>query len=486
MRRFTLILLSVITYALAAVAQTKVVNVEEPGTLCDLLTDEERLTVKELTVTGTVNYEDMPIIRVMCGYDGKKEEPGVCEKLDLSKATVITMDDYGSEVEDVIGINELANCHALKTLILPDDLKEYYNRGLAYNTNLTSIQIAEDNQYFTADGCALYNKDKSSLCVLTAAAEGTYTIPQNMKNIYSAAFLGCDKITAYEVEEGNTVFASAGGALLKADELFLVPEGVTGFFNIPEGVTSISSNAFNASKVEGVGIPSTLTEIGQSDFYGATELKTFTVAEGNSHYVAKGAYLIDKSTEKIILLGAPGLSGEVTLPEGITGVNNYAFAECNKIEKLIVPEGVTDIYDFAFGSCTALTYLSLPSTLKTLTHQCFINCRNLMDVYIYATEIPQSNGSPSFYGGAYGCTLWVPQGTLEAYKNDKACGFMWFSIQTGNTIKEMGSSGMTSASTAQDAPVEVARYTLDGRRITTPTRGINIVKMSDGTVKKSF
>ena len=31
---------------------------------------------------------------------------------------------------------------------------------------------------------------------------------------------------------------------------------------------------------------------------------------------------------------------------------------------------------------------------------------------------------------------------------------------------------------------EVARYTLDGQRITTPQKGMNIVRYSDGTVKK--
>ena len=31
---------------------------------------------------------------------------------------------------------------------------------------------------------------------------------------------------------------------------------------------------------------------------------------------------------------------------------------------------------------------------------------------------------------------------------------------------------------------EIARFTIDGKRINQPQRGINIVKYSDGTVKK--
>ena len=44
-------------------------------------------------------------------------------------------------------------------------------------------------------------------------------------------------------------------------------------------------------------------------------------------------------------------------------------------------------------------------------------------------------------------------------------------------------TGIENIGTEEEA-AEVARYTIDGRRITTPQSGINIVKYSDGTVKK--
>lgn len=43
--------------------------------------------------------------------------------------------------------------------------------------------------------------------------------------------------------------------------------------------------------------------------------------------------------------------------------------------------------------------------------------------------------------------------------------------------------GVVSVSNAQNA-TEQARYDMNGRRLTAPTKGLNIVKMSDGTVKK--
>lgn len=45
-------------------------------------------------------------------------------------------------------------------------------------------------------------------------------------------------------------------------------------------------------------------------------------------------------------------------------------------------------------------------------------------------------------------------------------------------------AGVNGVESSMDEPVEVARYSLDGRLLSEPERGVNIVKMSDGTVRK--
>ena len=51
-------------------------------------------------------------------------------------------------------------------------------------------------------------------------------------------------------------------------------------------------------------------------------------------------------------------------------------------------------------------------------------------------------------------------------------------------ISEFNTTGISSVSEGTRTAVEAERYTLDGRRITTPQKGINIVKYSDGRVSK--
>ena len=52
------------------------------------------------------------------------------------------------------------------------------------------------------------------------------------------------------------------------------------------------------------------------------------------------------------------------------------------------------------------------------------------------------------------------------------------------TISEPNTTAISSLSQREGQVVETARYTLDGRRITTPQKGVNIVKYSDGRVSK--
>ena len=50
-------------------------------------------------------------------------------------------------------------------------------------------------------------------------------------------------------------------------------------------------------------------------------------------------------------------------------------------------------------------------------------------------------------------------------------------------IVEFGATGINKTTTSTDVE-EVARYSVNGQRLSVPTKGLNIVKYSDGSVKK--
>ena len=53
-------------------------------------------------------------------------------------------------------------------------------------------------------------------------------------------------------------------------------------------------------------------------------------------------------------------------------------------------------------------------------------------------------------------------------------------------ISEPKITGIAPLQQEQGSTVEIARYTLDGRRISTPQIGVNLVKYSDGSVRKEM
>ena len=74
---------------------------------------------------------------------------------------------------------------------------------------------------------------------------------------------------------------------------------------------------------------------------------------------------------------------------------------------------------------------------------------------------------------------------ISSRKND--WGFYNFgnSKTITKTIKVINSTGIGQISNNKDVK-EVSRYSINGQRLTAPTKGLNIVEYSDGSVRKEI
>ena len=96
-------------------------------------------------------------------------------------------------------------------------------------------------------------------------------------------------------------------------------------------------------------------------------------------------------------------------------------------------------------------------------------------IFVYAEKVPKI-GSNEFVGvDAKKCILYVPMGTYDDY---------WLSdFGYFENIVEFDATGIDKTTTSTDVE-EVGRYSVNGQRLSAPTKGLNIVKYSDGSVKK--
>ena len=157
-------------------------------------------------------------------------------------------------------------------------------------------------------------------------------------------------------------------------------------------------------------------------------------------------------------------------------IGEYAFKGCSGLTSLNLPAGITSIGDQAFDGCSGLTSLTLPAGITSIGSAAFWGCSGLTSIYVCAEKVPEI-GSNVFVGvGAKKCTLYVPMGTRADYR---LAGFGEYF----ENIVEFDATGIDKTTTSTDVE-EVARYSVNGQRLSAPTKGLNIVKYSDGSVKK--
>ena len=156
-------------------------------------------------------------------------------------------------------------------------------------------------------------------------------------------------------------------------------------------------------------------------------------------------------------------------------IGDLAFEGCSGLTSLTLPSGLTEIGSCTFRGCSGLTSLTLPSGVTKIGFSAFEGCSGLTSIYVYTEKLPDM-GRDVFDGcDAKKCTVYVPKGTYDDYWLSE---FGYF-----ENIVEFDPTGINNVITSNDAK-ELSRYSLNGQRLSSPAKGLNIVKYSDGSVKK--
>ena len=280
------------------------------------------------------------------------------------------------------------------------------------------------------------------------------TLPAGITSIGRSAFVGCSGLMSLTLPTGIT---SIG------EYAFEGCSGLTSL-TLPAGITSIGEYAFDkCSGLTSLTIPVGITSISNGAFMGCSGLTSLTLHAGiTSIGISAFAY-------------CSGLTS-LTLPAGITSISNGAFKGCSGLTSLTLPAGITSIGDVAFSGCSGLTSLILPASITSIGSYAFSSCSGLTSIYVYPDIVPKM-GSDVFYDvDKKNCTLYVPQGT----ETDYFLADVWGDFEN---IVEYDPTGIDKTTTSTDVE-EVSRYSVNGQRLVGPTKGLNIVKYSDGSVKK--
>ena len=214
------------------------------------------------------------------------------------------------------------------------------------------------------------------------------TLPSTIQTIDASAFQGCINLTKFVVPADNqyfTVDESKPAILLSKDKSKLISyPSATDEYIIPNNITSLAEYAFgDATNLTSVIIHANLTDIPSNAFYGACYLETFDVNASNQFYSTADNKQILLSKNKTELISWPYAYEDITIPESVTKIADYALAETGITS--VVLNNVQEIGDYAFYCClgyqnTDFTSLTIPSSVTKIGKYAFYSCEKLTSV----------------------------------------------------------------------------------------------------------
>ena len=87
---------------------------------------------------------------------------------------------------------------------------------------------------------------------------------------------------------------------------------------------------------------------------------------------------------------------EIIIPDGVICIEDEAFRDCEKLERVAIPDGVTHIGEGAFYGCEKLTALRLPDSILSIGEMAFSETalssvslpKNVQDIGLRAFDCP--------------------------------------------------------------------------------------------------
>lgn len=312
-------------------------------------------------------------------------------------------------------------------------------------------------QTVTKDGlCFLIYGDRAAVATPEDQDLESCEIPQYVEcdgqqhlvdSICDNAFKDCGSLTA--VAMPTTVTKWGVGLFQDCESLVSV--------NIPDSVTTLESTFDGCASLASVTIPNTVKSL-ESAFMGCASLSSVAIPSS-------------VTSLDYAFYGCTSLSS-VTVPSGVESLT-WTFAGCTNLTSVTLPSTATTL-DCTFYGCASLSSVTIPSAVASLV--CALDeCPSMSALYMLPTTVPYWEGwDTAIYSS---CKVYVPQGCLDDYKSAEG----WSDFYD---IQEFETTGVGHAASGVDGAKAKAWYGLNGQALNAPAKGVNIVRMSDGSTRK--
>ena len=348
-----------------------VVHVEKKGELASCIKDTKMSEndITNLKIIGELDESDFQYMR---------EKFSRLSSLNLSESEV-----YENDVRGVIPANALSGKDRLTHIVFPKYLKVIGSCAFTRCGLIGDLIIPEGVTHIGT------NNDTDSAFpghwgggdgVFTECMSlvGSLTLPSTLEFIESGAFCRTSLSGELIIPENVRFIGSIAFDSTKFTGALSLPEGLeeigtgafyrvplSGTLSIPQGITNIRTQTFSGGKYTSVTFPEGLIAIGDeafihSDIRGELMLPSSLKRLGNRAFeeCKISSIIFPKSLSYMgdgCFASNSRLSGSLTIPDGLTAINNSTFADCTLLDEIIIGENITKIEGDAFGRCYNLT-----------------------------------------------------------------------------------------------------------------------------------
>lgn len=305
-----------------------------------------------------------------------------------SQTGILTIPDrYKDLPVTAIGNNAFENCK-ITGIVIGDNIKSIGSEAFYGCLRLNSVRLGKcvksigSDAFYSVSGCSVYISDLEAWLNISFFDESAN--PANQGRLY----LNDTRVTELIIPEGVTEISKYA---------FFGCKGLT-VVSIPDSVETIGKNAFSSTEIKEVVLGNGVKRINSYAFSNMLYLETVTFGE-NIELIENYAFNGDNNLNKVYIndlsswlklkfssfynnplsygasLYCDGtLVENLTIPEGITEINDYAFYGCQSINSVSFPASIKIIGSHAFDSCTNLKDISLSSVLEYVGIDVFLNC----------------------------------------------------------------------------------------------------------------
>lgn len=355
------------------------------------------------------------------------------ENLDLSTSNIENIQSYA-----------FSECTSLSSVKFPSSLRQIYGNAFSQNSALQAVTFN--------DGLDGIGGSAFSNTGLT-----TVTLPNSLTYLGSSAFSSCKDLASISIGTGITEIPyncfSGCNALTSVD--------------LPEHVTSIGGGAYSyCNGLVSITLPSSIQAVGASAFASCSNLEEVVIPD-NVTTLGEKAFQYDKKLK------------HVQIGKGVATLEKDLFNSCESLSSVELSEGLTAVKAFVFQYCSSLKTVTFPSTLTTLSNSTSFGW-SPDSLYFLGTQpaTGERTKDEPFYGLYTKTKVYVPESAFDAYKQSTV--FKKFFEE--DNLLTFNATGINTVKDTRIVPV--MWFDLTGRQLSAPQKGINIVKMSDGSTRK--